>query len=187
MSPFTPSLISAILDNYDFSPISQMVDVGNGHNLLMAEILKANPTMKGVLCNCSPLVERVQHLLKAKGVAERCELVGESFSEAAPRGGDAYLIQCLSHDWDTAPALTLLKKCRQAMAENGKLLLLETVISANNPPSSGKWVDLALFLMTGGRERQETEYRELLATAGFKLTKVIHTLSCIDIVEAVKV
>ena len=186
MSPFTPSLISAVLDNYDFSPISQIVDVGSGHGLLLAEILKANPTMTGVLCN-SPLVEGVQHLFKAKGVAERCELMGESFSDSAPRGGDAYLIKCVIHNQNTESTLALLKNCRQAMANNGKLLLLETVIPANNHQSSGTWVDLALFLMTGGRERQEAEYRKLLAAAGFKLTKVIHTLSSINIIEAVKV
>ncbi len=157
MSTFTSSLISAVLANYDFSPISQIVDVGSGHGLLIAEILKASPKMKGILCGCSSVVEGVQYLLEIKGVAERCELVEESFFESMPRDGDAYIMKHFIHDWDRSRTLTILKNCRQAMTENGKLLLLETVILPDNQPSSSKWLDLALFLMTGGRERAETK------------------------------
>ena len=90
------------------------------------------------------------------------------------------------HDWDAERTLTILKNCHQAMTENGKPLLLETVILPDNQPSPSKWLDLALFLMTGGRELTETKYWELLAAAGFKLTKVIYTQSSIDVIEAVK-
>ena len=41
--------------------------------------------------------------------------------------------------------------------------------------------------MMGGGERTEIEHRELLAAAGFKLTKIISTQSPVDIIEAVKV
>jgi hypothetical protein len=77
------------------------------------------------------------------------------------------------HDWDAERTLTILKNCHQAMAENDKLL--ETLIPPDNQPQ--KWLDLAVFLMTGDRERTETEERELLAAAGFKLTKVIYIQS----------
>ncbi len=187
MSTFTSSLISAVLANYDFSPISQIVDVGSGHGLLIAEILKANPNMKGILCDGSSVVEGVQPLLETKGVAERCELVRGNFFESVSSGGDAYIMKHIIHDWDRSHTLTILKNCRASMANNGKLLLLETVIPPDNQPSSSKWLDLAVFLMTGGRERKETEYRELLAAAGFKLTKIIYTQSPINLIEAVKV
>ncbi|MGH7998639.1 MAG: methyltransferase [Brasilonema sp.] len=187
MINFTSSCIPAVLDSYDFSLISKIVDVGGGHGLLIAEILKANPTMKGILFEQPRVVEGARHFIKAQGIAERCEIVGGNFFESVPSGGDAYMMKHIIHNWDAKDALSILKNCHQTMADNGKLLLLEKVIPAANQPSYSKWFDLQMLLMIGGRERTEIEYRELLAEAGFMLTKVVYTQSPIDIIEAVKV
>jgi hypothetical protein len=40
--------------------------------------------------------------------------------------------------------------------------------------------------MTGGRERTEAEYRSLLQSNGFELTRLIPTPSMFSIIEAVK-
>lgn len=56
------------------------------------------------------------------------------------------------HDCDAERSLTILKNCHQRMADNDKFL--RTLIPSNNQPQ--KWLDLAVFLMTGGRERIET-------------------------------
>ncbi len=61
MSTFTSSIAPAVLPSYDFSPISQIVDVGSGQGILIAEILKANPTIKSILFNRSPVVEEISH------------------------------------------------------------------------------------------------------------------------------
>ncbi|MGH7998640.1 MAG: methyltransferase [Brasilonema sp.] len=187
MTSLTSSLMPAVLASYDFSPISKIVDVGGGHGLLIAEILKANPTIKGILFDQPPVVKEARHLIEAKGVEKRCEIVGGNFFESIPSGGDAYILKSIIHDWDAERAQTILKNCHQAMAENAKLLLLEKVIPPVNQPSMSQWLDLEMLVMGAGRERTEMEYRELLAAAGFMLTKVIYTQSPIDIIEAVKV
>ncbi|WP_229487094.1 acetylserotonin O-methyltransferase [Nostoc favosum] len=187
MTSFTLSSISAVVASYDFSSTSQIVDVGGGHGILIAEILKANPTMKGILFDRPSVVEGAEHLLKGKDVAQRCEIVGGNFFELVPSDGDVYILKGVIHDWNSEHAITILKNCHQAMAENGKLLLLETVIPPANHPSFSKLLDLEMLLIGGGSERTETEYRELLAAAGFMLTKVVNTQSPIDIIEAVKV
>ncbi|MBG1264112.1 methyltransferase [Nostoc commune] len=187
MTSLTSSLMPAVLASYNFSPISKIVDVGGGHGLLIAEILKANPTIKGILFDQPPVVKEARHLIEAKGVEKRCEIVGGNFFESVPSGGDAYILKSVIHDWDAERAQTILKNCHQAMAENTKLLLLEKVIPPVNQPSMSQWLDLEMFVMGAGRERTEIEYRELLAAAGFMLTKVIYTQSPIDIIEAVKV
>lgn len=57
------------------------------------------------------------------------------------------------HDWDAHRTLTSLKNYNQAMAEND--LVKQTLIPPDNHPQ--KWLDLALFLMSGGPECSETE------------------------------
>ena len=48
-------------------------------------------------------------MLRAAGVADRCEVVGGSFFEAVPGGGDAYLLKAILHDWDDAASIAILR------------------------------------------------------------------------------
>jgi hypothetical protein len=43
-----------------------------------------------------------------------------------------------------------------------------------------------MLMVTGGRERTEREYGELLDKAGFRLTRAVPTASLVSIVEAVR-
>lgn len=186
----TSSSVSAILASYDFSPVNQIVD--NGHNLFVGEILKVNSMIKSILRNCafSPRAA-VRPLLQAKNIADRRKCEGETLSEPIPDDGDVYIMKNIIYNWNSDRTLSILKNCHQAMAERGKLLLLETAIPSSTADdrrsTSREWLDLTLFLMTGGRDRREAKYRQLLAKAGFKLTKVIYTQSPISAIEAVKV
>jgi hypothetical protein len=72
------------------------------------------------------------------------------------------------------------------MAENGRLLLIETVIPPGNGPFFHKFMDLNMMVMTGGRERTGDEYRTLLKTAGLKTARIIPTSSELSVVEAVR-
>lgn len=49
----------------------------------------------------------------------------------------------------------------------------------------GKLLDLEMLVCFGGQERTEDEYRELLTSTGFRLTRVIPTRTPSSIVEAI--
>jgi hypothetical protein len=102
-----------------------------------------------------------------------------------PAGGDAYMMKHIIHDWDDARATTILKNCHRAMSGKGKLLLAEMVMPPGNEPNFGKWLDVGMLIFTGGCERTEGEYRELLAGAGFRLTRIVPTPSPVSVIEAV--
>jgi O-methyltransferase domain len=58
------------------------------------------------------------------------------------------------------------------------------VLPEGDAPHPGKMIDLLMLVMTGGQERSESEYRQLLDGAGFQLTRVVPTKSAVSIVEA---
>ena len=91
------------------------------------------------------------------------------------------------HDWDDDRCLEILRNCRQAMDPNGRLLLVEMVIPPGDDPHPGKMLDMVMLSLPGGMERSEQEYRELLDTAGFRLTQVIPTQTPASVIEAVPV
>ena len=45
--------------------------------------------------------------------------------------------------------------------------------------------DLNMLVMVGGQERTESEYRELIASAGLRVTRVIPTPAAMSLIEAV--
>ncbi len=183
MTGFTLTVNDAVLSSYDFSSISKIVDVGGGHGSLITSILKANPQMKGVLFDAPPVIEGARQHIKVEGIVERCEAVAGDFFELVPGGGDAYIVKWIIHDWDDERSVSILQNCHRAMAENGRLLLVEAVVPHGREPHFSKYMDLNMLIMTGGRERTEDEYRTLLEASGFRLTRIIPTESPMSIIE----
>jgi len=91
------------------------------------------------------------------------------------------------HDWDDEQARAILMNCRKAVPSDGVLLLVGFALSGENLPSLGKVMDLIMLVLTGGRERTVDEYRDLLASGGFQLNKVVPTLAEFAIIEATPV
>lgn len=186
MAHLTTSVNEAILSSYNFSPFSKTVDVAGGHGSFLVGVLKANPAMRGVLVDLPHVIEKAKQRLSEDGLADRCEAFAGDIFQSVPEGGDAYVLKWIIHDWNDQQSVTILKNCRQAMAADGKLLLIESVIPSGNEPSFAKFMDLNMLVMTGGRERTESQYRELLAAAGFELIRIVPTPSPFCVIEAVR-
>jgi len=186
MTGYTTQVSAAVLAAYDFSQFGTLLDVGGGHGILLTAILKANPALRGVLFDLPHVAEDAQKRMAMAGLAERCAIRAGDFFDAAPSGGDAYLLKWIIHDWDDERAVAILKNCHRAMVENGKLLLIEAVIPSGNTPFFHKFVDLTMLVIAGGRERMEAEYRALLAAANFRLTQILPTPSEMSVIEAVR-
>ena len=173
MTVISRRAVRALLDGYDFSSVHTVVDVGGGQGILLAGILKANPRLHGILFDQPNVVATAGSTLEQAGVADRCELVGGDFFRTVPSGGDIYILRSIVHDWDDMPATTILTNCERAMAEGGKVLVMESVVDAGEKSVGAKMLDVQMLVMTGGRERTVDEFRELFAGAGLEVGRVI--------------
>ncbi len=187
MTSFLQSIPQSVVQVYDFSELNRVVDVGGAHGTLISTILRANPTLRGVLFDLPDVVESARQLDEVKDVVSRCTFVGGDFFESVPSGGDVYILSTIIHDWDDEHSIRILKNCRKAMAHDGKLLLVEMVIQPGNEQFFGKWLDMHMLVMHGGHDRTEAEYRDLLEAAGFKINRVIQTDFLRSVIEAVPV
>jgi O-methyltransferase domain/Dimerisation domain len=180
------SVAPAIVESYDFSGCDTLVDIAGGHGYLLAQVLKAFPGVKGILFDVPAVINGAGALLEKEGVAARVEKVAGDFFAAAPRGAAGYMMKHIIHDWDDERAIKILSRIREAMPDGGKVLIIETVVPAGNEPHYSKVLDLEMLVSPGGLERTAEEYRELLAAAGLRLTRIIPTASPYSIVEAAK-
>jgi ubiquinone/menaquinone biosynthesis C-methylase UbiE len=173
----------AILNAYDLSAFGVVADIGGGNGSQLAAILKKHTAMKGILFDLPHVIERAKERIEAAGLRDRCRLVAGSFFEAVPDGADAYILRHIIHDWDEEKCLTILRNCHRAMRPASKLLVIESVIPPGNEPFHGKFLDLVMLLIPGGKERTEVEYRALFERAGFELTRTIPTGAEVSVVE----
>jgi hypothetical protein len=170
------------LSCYNFSQFRRIVDVAGGRGGFLAEVLKAHPTVRGVLYDHPEVVKEPTALMTA-GLMDRCEVVGGNFLESVPSGADAYIAKRILMDWDDEQVVALLRRCREAMAAQGRIITVNVVMPPGNEPHPGKIIDLFLMVQLKGRERTEQEFRELYRRAGLQLTKIVPTPSMLSLVE----
>jgi len=187
MTAISAELAPAVLDAYDFSEIGTLMDVAGGHGFFICEALKRHPRMKGILLDQPGVVEGAKCTLCDMRVDDRCEPVAGNFFEQIPAGADAYFMQHIIHDWNDESAQRILGNVRQALAArpNGRLIIVDVVLPEDTRPHPGKLLDLLMLMFPGGRERTETEWRQLLDNAGFSITKIVSTRVADSVIEAV--
>jgi SAM-dependent methyltransferase len=188
MAAFSAALSVPLITAYDFSSFSCIADVGGGTGRLLADILAANPEVRGILFDLPDVSTAAPPLLEASGVAGRCKLVAGNFFEGVPAGADAYLLKHVLHDWDDARAITIISNCRKAMAPSATLLIVERVLperAEQGRAAEAYLVDLEMLVQApGGRERTESEFQAILSAAGFTMTRIVPTTTPVIVIEA---
>ena len=184
MESLTGAANRALLDAYDFGRFGRVVDVGGGNGALLAALLGEFPAMRGVLLDQPHVVANAAAVLERAGVADRCEIVGGSFFDEVPAGGDAYTLKSIIHDYEDERAVAILRICRRAMAADATLLLIERIVGPPNEDPRTKFSDLNMLVAPAGRERTLHEWDVLLTRAGLRLASATPSASGLAVIEA---
>lgn len=174
----------AVADAYDFTGIESLTDVGGGHGLLLSTILQRYPAMKGTLYD-QPSVVAGAAGGPTEPVKDRVTMVSGDMFSSVPAGADAYIMKYIIHDWPDDLCVKILKGCREGVNEGGKLLVVDSVVPGPNEFHPGKVSDLEMMLFPGGKERTTEEFRDLFSDAGWKLSRIVPTVSHVSVVEGV--
>ena len=175
---------AAIAAAYDWTGVTTVVDVGAGAGALLASIVAENPGVRGILFDRPDVLPDADHLLRVRGVRERCELVGGSFFEPMHVKGDVWILSQVLHDWPDAQCRTILAQCRARMNSGDRLLVVEMVPVPGQPDVGIAMLDIAMMIFGGeARQRTEAEYNELFAATGFGPARVVGTGTAFSILE----
>lgn len=162
----------AVLDAYDFSRASKIIDVAGAHGVFLAEILTRYPQATGILFDLPHVIAESRAVLEKHGVADRVESIAGDMFKEVPAGGDVYLLKHIIHNWDDERATAILRACRAAMKPNGKVLIVELIVPPDNELTFAQLMDMNMLVMLTGKERSEAEYQTLLAGAQLRLERV---------------
>ena len=181
MTAQTEFQLPLVLEAYDFSRFSRVVDLGGGRGAFLGGILRANPNTHGVLFDIPEVVAQADGLA---GVEDRCERVGGDFQAGVPHGGDLYLFKLVLHNWDDAAVVRMLRNVREAAAPDARVLAVEFVLPEEPRFTYASLMDLNMLVLTGGRERTAAEHAALQREAGLEPLPIIPTRGPISLVEA---
>lgn len=174
-----------IAEAYDWSGVNTVVDVGGGAGSLLAAILETHPAMRGVLIDQPEVLPDADQLLSARGVRDRCDFAGGSFFGPIAATGEVWAMCQVLHDWPDQECRAILSRCRAAMRETDRLLVIEMLTVPGEPNPGLAVLDLMMLLYFGeARQRTVDEYSDLFRATRLEFTRVVPTASAFSIVEA---
>jgi C-methyltransferase len=187
MRSFSSLVDGPVVKACKLGPARTVVDIAGGTGGLLAALLRANPGVRGALFDQEEVLERARTgPLAAEDVRDRAAFCAGDMFDAVPKDHDAYVMKWILHDWNDQQAAAILDRVATAARPGARLLLAEMLIAPGRGTAPARQLDLAMLVLTGGRERTADEFRALLDNAGFELTAVRRTASPMHVLEAVR-
>jgi hypothetical protein len=186
MTELTRLVTPDILRAYDFSGISHLMDVGGGSGELLGAIAQQNRKLRGTYSTFRG-APTPQTDIFGRSVSVTRRICRGRFLQIVPAIADAIILKSVIHDWNDARSISILRNCRQALPNGGKLLLVERLMPEiagyADDDKAHAMSDLNMLCGPGGCERTEGQYRELLEQSGFDLAAV-HPAGRFNVIEA---
>ena len=173
MSAYARHDYARIADAVDFRAHRSVLDAGGGSGELAFALLRSCDWLTATVMDRAEVVNAAS---APADVADRCRFIaGDLFAEwsADAADCDAVILARVLHDWNDGDALRILRRARQAMRPDATLYIIEMILDEDTP--SGGLLDLHMLTMTAGAERTASQFRRLLAEAGFEMGEVART------------
>lgn len=185
MSRTTAIVEDFVFANHRFEPFELAVDVGGSHGRLMMALLGKHAGARGIVFDLPRTAEQASAIIADSPVADRIEARGGDFFNAVPAGGDLYLLKQILHDWSDEECVKILRSIRAAIADRGRLAVIEYLLPDAGVHHPGFAMDIHMMVLSKGRERTLPEYEALLETAGFELDRVTENARGQSVAESV--
>lgn len=148
-----------------------IVDIAGGQGHILEEIRQRNPQIKGrfIAQDLPSTFEAVP-----SGPPEGVEFMPHDMFEPQPvKDAYIYYYRHIIHDWSDADCTTFLDQVVPVLKAQpkSKLLLVDLVLPDSNVTMQDSIRDITMFPI-GGMERNESQWKELLAKSGLKIKKV---------------
>jgi hypothetical protein len=156
----------------DFSRFRLVVDLGGGSGVLLAELLRRFPELRGITFDRAAPSAIARDTLAAAGVGDRGQVVvGDFIKDPLPQGGSAYVFKGVLFSQTDEETLLVLKKVREAIRGDGRLIILEQLIGPWADRPGATMLDVNWLVMLTDRERTVEEFAALCRAANFEVVR----------------
>ena len=146
----------------------KLLDIGGGSGVFLAAALRAHPQLHGAVLDLAPVADLARARLEDLDLLERgSAFAGNMFEDPLPGGCDVISLVRVLHDHDDDRVMGLLRAARNALPDDGRLLIAEPMAGTRGAAGVGAYFELYLWAMGSGRPRTAGELRQMLEAAGF--------------------
>ena len=165
MAPYAQHDYEEIAHFTDLNRYHTVVDAGGGFGVLLEHVLKHYPHLKGILLER----ESVIHQLRSR----RLPFALKPFDlfKPWPIQADVIFLSRILHDWSNEECLIILKHAKEALSIDGVIYVIERVV--HEECYDGGLLDLNMFLLTGGTERTEEDFKRLTESVNLCVSAII--------------
>ncbi|XP_073138052.1 caffeic acid 3-O-methyltransferase-like [Henckelia pumila] len=170
MATLSTLTMRKIVEKYNgFEGLSTLVNVGGGNGSTLDLIISKYPHVRGINLD-------LPHVVKNAPAYKGVEHIGGDMFLQVPKG-DAIMLKAVLHNWEDEECLKLLEKCYKALADKGKVIVVENILP-QKPRTDfySKYVsqlDINMWAIPGGKERTKSEFEALSVHVGFADFKVV--------------
>jgi hypothetical protein len=166
-----------VVDAFDFSRASTIVDLGAGTGEQLCHIVENNSHLQGILFDQKFTIENAKKNLLSKPYAMRLQFHSGDFFTSIPSGNDIYILKSVLQDWDDDQVLEILTLCKKAMHADSKLLIIESLLNETSDPDHSNFLDIYMLVLTGGMKRTRLDFETLINKSGLCLLNMVDTIS----------
>jgi O-methyltransferase domain len=168
----------------DTGSASTVADIGGSSSMLVGAILRAHPSLKGIVFDRPNVVESAAVAIREAGLSRRARVVGGDFFDSVPTA-DIYLLKHILHDWDDDSCIRILKNCRLAMSTGGRIIVIDFMLGVLGEKGRATLADMSMLVLLSGRERDRAEFQHLFEASGLRILNVVLNKTPLAIIEAI--
>jgi len=180
-------MAKSVMTRLDFSPRTNLIDIGGGSGVYTIAALKAAPHMRATLFDLPPVIEIARKKLTEERLLDRVTLVrGDYQKDALPGGHDVALLSAIIHSNSPAQNVALFRKAFKSLVPGGSIVVRDYVMSDDHTrPPDGAFFAINMLVNTkGGGTYSLKEIKRGLEAAGFRKVKLLHHAEMDSLVTA---
>jgi hypothetical protein len=170
INPSTVSAGRALLEQYDFSSVQTLADVGSGGAGLAITITKAYPHIKATAIDLPQVAPIAEKIIEEEGAAERVKVLPANVLDGPlPGSYDAAVMRAFLQVFSPADARQAVKNLGAAVNPGGKIFIIGQILDdSRTAPLEAVGFNLAFInMLEAGESHTESEQRDWLREAGF--------------------
>lgn len=172
MSALSSLANNYIVEAYDFSRFSHIVDAGGGDGTNAITLARRYPNLQVTIYDSESVCQIAQNNIKNEGLADRVRTYAGDFrKDSFPDNVDAIMFCHIFTIWSMEYNLKLLKKCRESLLPGGAVIIFNMMGNDDDtgPLSTALGSPYFLAIATGeGMLHSWKDYEKGCNDAGFK-------------------
>jgi hypothetical protein len=182
MTELSTPVIAEATSVIDIAGAHTILDVGGASGTFLASLLQHHKQAHGSVLDLAHVIPDVAEEAQRRGVSDRMTAIAGDFFAEVP-SADLCLLKFILHDWDDESCRRILSNVRRAIGSDGRVVIVEMATDTTSLVAS--LMDIGMMFAFTGRERDVSQFDDLLTNAGLLLQQVVRLHPPYVLIEAV--